>query len=57
MIGLTRQNLTRNLPVFLAPLGVVVLRADELTGVAETLATVGQVERGSVAGRKKNVSK
>jgi len=38
-----------NLPVFLAPLGVVVLGADELAGVAETLAPVGQVERGGVA--------
>ena len=53
MIGQTRQNLTRNLPIFLAPLGIVVLRADELTGVAETLPTVSQVERGGVAGRKK----
>jgi len=38
-----------DLPVFLAPLGVVVLGADELAGVAETLASVGQVERGGVA--------
>ena len=48
-----QTDLTWNLPVFLAPLGVVVLGADELTGVAETLAPVGQVERGGVAGRRK----
>ena len=47
-----QANLTWNLPVFLAPLGVVVLGADELAGVAETLAPVGQVERGGVAGRR-----
>ena len=39
-----QTNLTWNLPVLLAALGVVVLGADELPGVAEALAPVGQVE-------------
>jgi len=38
-----------HLPVFLASLGVVVLGADELPGVAEALAPVRQVEGGGVA--------
>ena len=42
--SLDQTDLTYNLPVLLAALGVVVLGADELPGVAEALAPVGQVE-------------
>ena len=53
MVGPHQTALTWNLPVFLASLRVVVLGADELAGVAETLTPVGQVERGGVAARRK----
>ena len=42
--SLDQTDLTYNLPVLLAALGVVVLGADELPGVAEALPPVGQVE-------------
>ena len=42
--SLDQTDLTYNLPVLLAALGVVVLGADELPRVAEALAPVGQVE-------------
>ena len=38
------KNPTWNLSILLAPLGVVVLGADELSGVAEALAPVCQVK-------------
>ena len=47
-----QTNLTWNLPVLLAALGVVVLGADELPGVTETLAPVRQVEGGGVAAKR-----